>query len=496
MKLTVFLLIFSLAFCAAGDDEQEQQEMHPDAQAIVNAASNFVSAHSQDLGGLPSTYLQDLNDLVDDIPADADLSNFDVDTYVSSIDNQTNAMLANMTGNAASLKEEYLEEVANFFIKEYCKDMGNGVDNINASDYIADLARLNASFQGRADALNSPPPSGNGYGYDPENYLDKASGATQRDSKFDFLWAGIEHKRNGVDKWNLLGKNLVSMINAFQTRFAHDAVAQNDFQFLLDLWPQSAEAYTMNTAYDDGVYYLDRPDDSTKQNSYVMDEYGYPTSDYDSEDFNVGGNSTRYITQSYNNRQWGYTNGTFDMVTVTTNGRKYSLAENFYTSPIILDLDGDGAIQASGGKWLPHEYKTGTRLAEFDMNGDGFPDLTEWVGPQDGLLMVYDGNGKVSGKNLFGNAGGFDDGYEKLLLLDKNHDNMLTGEETVTLSVWQDLNMNAQVEKGEVSSLKDLGITMLSVNCDDYWVSHYIQNGEQKKMFDWYPTLFVIKRTE
>jgi hypothetical protein len=300
--------------------------------------------------------------------------------------------------------------------------------------------------------MNSPPPSGNGYGYDPEDYLDKASGATARKSQFDFLWAGIEHKRNGVDKWNLLGKNLVSMINAFQVRFAHDAVAQNDFQFLLDLWPGASEAYTMNTAYDDGVYYLDRPDDDTRNKNYVMDEYGYPTSDYEDDEFDVGGNSTRYITQSYNNRQWGYTNGTFDMVTVTTNGRKYSLAENFYTSPIILDLDGNGEIQASNGNWLPHEYKSGTRLAEFDMNGDGFPDLTEWVGPQDGLLMVYDGKGKVDGSNLFGNAGGYDDGYEKLLLLDENNDNMLTKTELETLCVWQDLNVNAKVDQGEVKN--------------------------------------------
>jgi hypothetical protein len=293
-----------------------------------------------------------------------------------------------------------------------------------------------------------------------------------------------------------MGKNLVALVSAFQQRFAHDAVAQADFQFLLDMWPGAAEGYAMNTAYDDGVYYMDDASNDDKNKTYVIDEYGLPTSDYESDDFNVGSNSTRYIAQSYNNRTWGYSNGTFDMATITTNGRKYSLAENFYTSPLILDLDGDGNIQASAGMWLPHEYKQGSRLAEFDMNGDGFADLCEWVGPQDGLLMVYDGKGKINGHNLFGNAGGYDDGYEKLLLLDKNHDNKISGDEMETLSVWQDKNMDAQVDEGEASSLKDLGITMLSLDHDRRWVSHFMQNGQNKKMFDWFPTLFVIKRTE
>lgn len=502
MKYCAFFLIFSLAFMASADGTAPQ--MHEDAVDILGAATDFVDNNIDALGwdnDARDEYVNEITGICAQIPEDADLGNFGVDSYIQSLSNETAGMLNQMTGDAAYLKQEYLQEVANFFIKEYCNDMKNGVSDISGSDYIADLQRLNNTYQGRVTSANNQGGStGSAYSYDPEDFLDRASSAVEkRDTKVDFLWAGIEHLRYDRDKWGLLRQNLISMVEMFQSQYFHSAVAQADLQFLLDMWPGGDEAYAMNTAYDDGMYYID-DGSGDNDNSYVIDQYGIPTRDDDyqgDENFNVGnGNTTTYITQSYNNRQWGYTNGTFSMVTITTNGRKYSLAENFYTSPIILDMDGDGLIEASGGVWLPHEYKQGTSLAEFDMNGDGFADLCEWVGPQDGLLIAYDGKGVVNGNHLFGNAGGYDHGYEKLMLFDKNRDQMISGEELQALSVWQDTNMNARVDKGEISSLKDLGISMLSLNHDGRYVSHFIQNDRQKKMVDWFPTMFVIKRTE
>ena len=62
--------------------------------------------------------------------------------------------------------------------------------------------------------------------------------------------------------------------------------------------------------------------------------------------------------------------------------------------PLILDLDGDGIVNTTG-------LKAGTY---FDYDGNGFAELTGWVGQGDGLL-VWDrnGNGVIDdGTELFG----------------------------------------------------------------------------------------------
>lgn len=492
-KYTLLLAALCFAVVPAAMADQDPPAMHPDAAAFLTEATDFITDHSSDLGGFDQNqYITELTAIAEQIPDDADLSQFNVSQYMAGMNTSVDGMLnGTLTGNAAALRQQYLEEVANFFLKEYFKDMKDDVSGITTSDYLRDLESLNASYQSRAEGMGGS--QGTSIGYNPSDYLDKAAGATNRDTQFEFLWGGIQ------SSW--LGYNLVALVQVFQQRFAHDAVAMNDLQFLLDLWPQSAEAYMMNTAYDDGQYYIsderDNGDSSARQMSYVIDEYGKPTTEYEADEFSVGSNSTRYITQSYNNRQWGYQNGTFDMITITTNGRKYSLAENFYTSPLVLDLDNDGKIDASNGLWLPHMYQQNSTLVEFDINGDGFVELCEWVGPNDGLLLVYDAKKDyVDGNDLFGNAGGYDHGYEKLMLRDANNDNMLTETELVGLSVWQDRNTNGTIEKGEVSSVQELGITLISLDYDSNVVSHFCQNDVQKKMVDWFPTLFVIKRTE
>ena len=63
-------------------------------------------------------------------------------------------------------------------------------------------------------------------------------------------------------------------------------------------------------------------------------------------------------------------------------------------SPLILDLDGDGVVNTTGLKMGTH----------FDFEGNGFAELTGWVGQGDGLL-VWDrnGNGVIdNGTELFG----------------------------------------------------------------------------------------------
>lgn len=162
-------------------------------------------------------------------------------------------------------------------------------------------------------------------------------------------------------------------------------------------------------------------------------------------------------------------------------------------SPILLDMDGDGAIQASGGQWLPHREPHRERMAFFDFHGDDFPVLMEWPGPNDGILCEPDADGSIDGTNLFGTATGFKDGYEALRTKDSNDDGKLNGQELKGLAVWMDQNSDARPQPNEVSSLAAHNITELSVKHKNY-VASYVKDGEAQRMFDWWPQTYELNR--
>jgi len=176
-----------------------------------------------------------------------------------------------------------------------------------------------------------------------------------------------------------------------------------------------------------------------------------------------------------------------------SNGTKYTIYAYDTTTPIVLDMDADGCLQASSGKWLPHAVTQDVALVEFDMNGDGFDEMIEWVGANDGLLIAYNPNEKVTGRNLFGDANGFSNGFEQLAARDTNGDSKLTQEELKDLSVWQDKNGNASVDFGEITAVSDLGITEINTTHVGM-VSSFVRNGETCTMWDWHPTTALVKK--
>ena len=111
-------------------------------------------------------------------------------------------------------------------------------------------------------------------------------------------------------------------------------------------------------------------------------------------------------------------------------------ARFFISSPIILDLDGDGVetvgVEEDGSVF-------------FDFNGDGRQSLTGWVGKDDGLL-VFDRNGDGiinDGSELFGNntaryngLGKCIHGFEALAQEDSNGDGLVNHLD----DNWQHLN--------------------------------------------------------
>jgi hypothetical protein len=154
-------------------------------------------------------------------------------------------------------------------------------------------------------------------------------------------------------------------------------------------------------------------------------------------------------------------------------------------SPIILDLDGTG-INTVG--FDSEVY--------FDHDGNGFAQLTGWVGANDGLL-VWDrnGNGVIdNGGELFGDntvlTNGLNavNGFAALAEHDSNGDGVIDANDAIwsELRVWRDLSQDGITREGELVTLDELGITSISLT---YTNSSYVdEHGNAHKQvgsFTW-----------
>jgi hypothetical protein len=188
-------------------------------------------------------------------------------------------------------------------------------------------------------------------------------------------------------------------------------------------------------------------------------------------------------------------------------GKDHSVGATLLASPIALDLDGDGKI-ATTGVSTSKERKSlaGDQLGKtvsFDIDGDGKKDQVEWLhGAGDGMLVddhdggatqAMNGDGAIDGKRLFGDEGGkYGNGYQKLARYDADHDGKLTGKELEGLKVWQDKGSDARVGKGELKSLKELGVSEIDVTMhteknqrgENLMRAGFTQNGRRKMTED------------
>ncbi len=142
-------------------------------------------------------------------------------------------------------------------------------------------------------------------------------------------------------------------------------------------------------------------------------------------------------------------------------------------SPIVIDLDGSGAIETTGESTAKH-VNSGTQLGKtvaFDMDADGEAESTEWLQGNGDALLVDNRDGKAAtdmdGSRLFGDdSDRYEDGYQKLAKLDENGDGQISGDELEGLSVWVD-DGDAIVEDGEMQSAAEASLTSISAERND-----------------------------
>jgi len=499
MKYFIILILISLCVVWADDPQTpevpqvpEAPKMDPTAQAFLDKVTTFANSYlttQEQLAAFKVTFLTEVGNMAKDVQSTETFDAaeyFQPNQYVDGVAQKVATTLntADFKNTQFSdIRRDYILQVADFCMKEYMRDMKEGITQVPTTAYLGDVDNVtNSKTEQIADRKN-PPQSVKLY-YDPKKSLDTVYGITGRPVA-TVIWGGVND--------NVTTSNLIALLDRIQNRYySSSTYSSMDFNELKKDFPQGTALDVMRNSSDKNIY-------NTKASvgqSYEVDQYGKIINQFT----NTGSTSEQVFPPAndgtYNNRSYGYrySNGTHTTFKLSMNGREYTMQETVFTSPIVLDLNGDGILEASKGQHMPHDY-SGSSVVEFDMDGDGFLDLTEWVGANDGILLSYKTGDDVNANNLFGTAGGFYHGYEKLSLLDKNKDGKISGEELSTLSVWQDKNVDGIVDSGEITSVQKLGITSISLNHSADFVSSFEQNGTTKKMWDWFPNIFRVKRT-
>lgn len=131
--------------------------------------------------------------------------------------------------------------------------------------------------------------------------------------------------------------------------------------------------------------------------------------------------------------------------------------------PLVLDI-GESGIELTSIENGVH----------FDLDNNGFAELTAWIGTEDGFLTLdRSGNGFIdNGGELFGDQVVLSDGsisssgFAALADLDENSDGVIDANdrEFVNLRVWVDENHNGVSESSELMPLSKLDIVSIDLN--------------------------------
>lgn len=172
--------------------------------------------------------------------------------------------------------------------------------------------------------------------------------------------------------------------------------------------------------------------------------------------------------------------------------------------PVILDLDFDGQLGVTGKDSSQEKINFTTSSTQdvtsdgsttttttntheewdllvdwknkidFDVDGDGTVDRTEWMkeGSGDGFVVLdADGDGKINGRELMNETGldgeqnKYASGWDKAKdVFDTDGDGILKGDELANVKIWKDANGDGVTDEGELVGVADLGITEINTN--------------------------------
>ncbi|HOV75197.1 MAG TPA: hypothetical protein PK967_14600 [Candidatus Hydrogenedentes bacterium] len=200
-----------------------------------------------------------------------------------------------------------------------------------------------------------------------------------------------------------------------------------------------------------------------------------------------------YGSFSFNGRQLLYrTTPQSEALDMLLSGARAELGNGIYTSPLVLDLDGVG--ESSQFQPHPHSFDT-AHTAFFDMDGDGFDDLTEWLPPNFGILVAAPAAAFppiITAEHLIGTVGGYRDGFERLAVFDENRDGRIDGDELLLLSCWRD-DGDAVPEQGEFFTLLEVGVSALLTTHVGIQGKFVKLDQTEGTMWDWIPSLVTIR---
>ncbi len=138
------------------------------------------------------------------------------------------------------------------------------------------------------------------------------------------------------------------------------------------------------------------------------------------------------------------------------------------TDPLVLDLGGEGINLTSRENGV-----------YFDIKGDGTPVKTSWISGNNAFLYRdANGNGTADDVNeLFGDQGGYANGFDKLAQYDDNGDGVLDEKDAAynELRLWRDLNGDGVNQAHESMTLAEAGVKSLNLGYAKNW--EYDQYG-------------------
>ncbi len=133
----------------------------------------------------------------------------------------------------------------------------------------------------------------------------------------------------------------------------------------------------------------------------------------------------------------------------------YADEQEFWVYSTVVDLNNDGV----------QTIELNTKPVYFDVDNDGFREMTGWVQGNDAILSIdKNSNGKIDNQvEVFGSL--TNQGDSELSLLDSNNDKVINSDDKAfsQIRLWRDANENGVTDNNELKSLSDVGIVTINI---------------------------------